>query len=274
MEWFHSPDISLPVLRRRAGEALLDLLAFWGPVAINPMRSVYRGLSGGDERVSESAYCNAVRRLKKKGLVATRSLNGRTPKLVLTPRAHDTRPEELKPESRWNAKWNGRWYLLTYDIPETEKRYRGVLRAFLRQQRLGYLQNSVWISPFDYRPAFDDLCRAAALGDFAYLFEARSVLGLAPQAIVNASWDFDRLHKLQHWYVAQVEALLLRIRRETLSDPALESIAREDGACYLSVMHDDPLLPKALCPPDYAGPLALDAHRRLQRAVAARRFGE
>ena len=270
MEWFHSRGFSLPVFRRRAGEALLDALMFWGPIAIHPARSIYQGLRGGMRPASDAAFRGAVRRLKANGLLVSRTGGGRTPSLVLSARARNTRPVELTPESRWKAKWTGRWYLLAYDVPESERRYRSALRGFLRAQRMGYLQNSVWISAFDIRPEFDDLCKAAALGDFAYLFEARSVLGLSPQVVARASWDFDRLHKLQHWYVTQADALIRRIRQESLPVDALEAAVREDNACYLSVMREDPLLPAALYPPDYQGPAAIELHRRLQRALAVR----
>lgn len=270
MEWFSRPDFNLTLVRRRAGDALLDMAVFWGGLAINPAGSLYRGLRGGGGRSSSSAYWNAVRRLERQGLLIRPRRGGRSPVLLLTDRARDSRPIELNPAARWDAKWNGRWYLLTYDIPETERRYRTAVRGFLRRQRMGYLQNSVWISAFDIRPVFDDLCRGAALEDFAYVFEARTVLGLASQAIVNASWDLKRVQEVQRWYVAQAERLLDRIERESLPAAALEQVAREDAACYLAAMREDPLLPASLYPADYLGPRVYKTHFRLQGALAKR----
>jgi DNA-binding transcriptional regulator PaaX len=77
---FHHPDFSLPVLRRQAGEVLLDLLLEFTRLVATQGRS----LTWDSSYPNRNAYYNAVYRLRKAGLVAYRRHGGREPVLVLT----------------------------------------------------------------------------------------------------------------------------------------------------------------------------------------------
>lgn len=45
--------------------------------------------------------------------------------------------------------WDGKWRVVVFDIPEGRKSARNRLRAQLRNFGFQYLQNSVWVSPYD-----------------------------------------------------------------------------------------------------------------------------
>lgn len=266
VNWFHHPDISLPVVGRRAAESLLETLAILGPMTLQTGLYVRGGWRGGESR---HAYWAAVRRLEHKGLIALRRTGGRTPVLRLTPRGTAHLEARADPRRRWNARWNGRWYLLAYDVPERERAYRTVLRSFLRRLRLGYLQNSVWVTPFDIRPAFSDLCEAAAVDNYAFLFESRTVLGLPAVRIVEEAWDLEGVRNLHRWYLEQASHYVEDLRRGSVAGHAAATLAESDMQCYAAVMENDPLLPRALWPPGYLGPDVVDVHTRLQRAAHA-----
>ncbi len=159
MDWFtfHHPDISFPVVRRRVGIEIMEMIEMsalflskggWGLMN----RSCYP---------NQAAYLNASSRLRRKGLVVKRSVGGETPVLFLSAEGRSTLPDYFSPEQCWDKKWNGIWYMLIYDVPELDRKYRDVLRLFLKRMRMGCLQQSVWITPHDIRPDFDDLAEAA-----------------------------------------------------------------------------------------------------------------
>ncbi len=79
-QWFHHPGFSLPVVRRRVGEELLDLLLMTGEWLATRGRS----LTWNRSFPSTLAYDGARRRLCRAGLVAYRRGGGKQPAPRLT----------------------------------------------------------------------------------------------------------------------------------------------------------------------------------------------
>lgn len=265
-EWFHHPDFCATVMRRRLTADLLDLAEDILKAWATGMRSILWSRA----EPGETAYRLAQYRLEKAGFLAYRRVGGRPAVLAVTDAGLARQSPAVRPERRWNRRWHGRWNVLVYDVPESRRFYRDVLRRFLRRQRLGRLQDSVWITPDDIRPEFDDLSKAAAVEDYAVLFEARTVLGIEGPTLAWKAWDFVRIGQAQAWYVQQAADVLARIEAEPPPLHALWRLLREDLDAYLAVMEHDPLLPRALWPPRYRGPATVDAHRALARSVIRR----
>ncbi|MCF7847567.1 MAG: hypothetical protein K9M45_01860 [Kiritimatiellales bacterium] len=213
---------------------------------------------------NRSAYNNAVYRLRKQGLIVSEKGAGQTPVLKITDHGTNSIAEYLRPEKFWNRKWNGLWYLLMYDVPESERNYRNVLRSFLRKHRLGCLQKSVWVTPVDIRPEFDDLTHAAALFDFAYLFEARTVLGMPSDKVVSDAWDFESLYEVQNLFLDVYGENKAKLLSQPATDPTdLIALATEEINAYRCALVNDPLLPRALWPQNYVGERVVTMHRKL-----------
>lgn len=263
-KWFHHPDLSLPVVARRAEAELVDALAWYGAFLLTRGRSLWRSPS----YPSRTAYWNAVGRLRKQGVIAYRRKGGAEPVLSV---AHlgEADQSALEPERWWDARWAGLWYVLVYDVPEAQRRYRDHLRRLLLQRRCGYLQNSVWISPRDLRPLFDDLDQAAAVRNYAHLFESRTVLGHGPDALVNEAWDFDRLARIHQRLIEDFQHAIAEVISHKVPDAGLPALARQAAYAWRQAVALDPLLPRELHPPGYLGPEVFALHRAL--AVAIRR---
>ena len=45
--------------------------------------------------------------------------------------------------------WEQKFYLITYDIPESRKKERELLRGYLKRIGAGMIQESVWLTPYD-----------------------------------------------------------------------------------------------------------------------------
>jgi phenylacetic acid degradation operon negative regulatory protein len=262
---FHHPDISLPVLTRRATAELMDALAWYGEFMLSRGRSVWRNKSYG----SETAYRNAVLRLKRQGIVAASHRGGREPLLrVEPPEAADQ--AVLSPERWWKTRWNGLWYVLVYDVPETNRRYRDHLRRILLLNRCGCLQNSVWVSPRDLRPLFDDLAKAASTDSVAHLFEAKTVLGRGSEQIVRDAWNFDLINGAHARFQSDVDHAMGVLRGGRIPADSLAALAFDEAAAYRKVIEMDPLLPRSLYPPEYRGPESARCHRAFVRWVKRR----
>lgn len=268
MAWvdFHHPDLCLPVIRRRATEEVLDLLLGLGEVVMTRgWSTMLRGTFPSD-----GAYRSAMYRLRKQGLIAYRRQGGRDPVLRLTAAGEVTRPAAFHPHRFWDRKWNRIWYVLMFDVPETERSYRTALRGFLQRLRMGGLQKSVYVTPHDIRPEYADLAEAGGVGSYAVLMEARTVLGQTSAEIVRAAWDVDRLEAVQAAFCRTCEGNLEKLRERDGTRESVLALARQEIAAYLQVMSKDPLLPHALWPAGYLGAEVFRLHGELGKEIGRR----
>ena len=260
--WLHHPQFCPRVLARRVTDEVLDLVFLLGRVVA--VRGRYLPLARG---FKTNTYFMAAHRLRRQGLVVQRNILGHTRELSLAPAGLQRVSATLQPERCWRQHWSGRWYVLVYDIPESRRRYRKVLRSHLKHLRFGNLQGSVWVSAWDIRPDFDDLSRAAGLSEYAFLFEAQTVLGQSGPALAAAAWDFHQLHQAHTWFLAALAETREQLSAGTWSADKLLALLREQQSAYLTVMEADPLLPAELWPDNYLGPQVYQAHENLARHI-------
>jgi len=155
-----------------------------------------------------------------------------------------------------------------FDVPEKERAYRDTLRAFLKKMRFGCLQKSVWVTPWDVRPEYDDLNKTACIDSVAFLFEAKTVLSFGPQSVVRESWDFEKINRVHQLYIQFAAENIRMLKRGPASESDVIQLVRMDNLAYTQSMSIDPLLPNALHPTDYEGIQAARLHRKLlQMAV-------
>ncbi len=217
---------------------------------------------------SDSGYRSAVCRLRKRGLLVSTEV-GRFSQLALTDDGKRRVKRLHRPEEMWRRDWHGYWYMLIYDVPESSRQYRDVLRGFLKKQNLGCLQKSIYVTPTDIRPEFADLVEAIQVDYYAYLLECRTVLGLDPMDIVGNAWNWSGINAGHSWYLRQYEAQLARVEAGRRDVPALQTLAREEMSAYVTVMDNDPLLPKALLPQAYLGGAVYSTHVAITQAIAS-----
>ena len=261
MQWlpFHHPNISLPVIRRKAGEELMTLLAGTTELVLSSgLSTIYRGCYPNTR-----AFDASVSRLRKKGLIATSKTDGSLPSLNLTHEAKAKLPPYYNPHKFWNRRWNKWWYVLMFDVPEIDRPYRDTLRAFLKQRQFGCLQKSVWVTPLDIRADYDDLNRAASVDSVAFLFEAKTVLGFGNQSVVREAWNFNRIDRIQELYIQFANENLTRLNKTSVPENGILQLLRMDNLAYSQAMSIDPLLPEELHPASYAGMRVAELHREL-----------
>jgi phenylacetic acid degradation operon negative regulatory protein len=268
MEWqffLNDPDICWPIVRRRIGEELLDLLAgYLEAVSTNAW-----SLTWNQSFPNRKSFRAAVRRLEKQGMLVSEWQGGQHVVIQVADGVIEKRSPSHTPHRFWRRKWDGVWYLLMYDVPEKDRNYRDQLRRFLTNKRMGCFQKSIWLTPHDIRPEYADLCEAASLERYAFLFQARTVLGRDPQSVVQASWDWESLRAGHAWYLSTCREHLGEIGDGPRDRSAFGMMAREEMLAYLSVMQADPLLPQSLHPPDYLGRKVAATHAEFMHAIAS-----
>lgn len=216
---------------------------------------------------SQTAFNMAMTRLRKSGLVVQYKDDAQLPRLELTDAGRESLPQYHNPMKQWDTKWRGIWYVLIFDVPESERHYRDNLRRFLKRIHMGCLQKSVWVTPRDIRPEYDDLEQAANVHAVSYLFEAKTVLQMDTMEIVENAWDFDRLLELHERYLSVYQKNLKLLDADHVND-ALMLLLNQEAEAYVQCMQRDPLLPSPLLPRNYLGKKVYQLHSSIRNGIA------
>lgn len=107
---------------------------------------------------------NAFYELRKKGLI---EFEGGIPRLT---EKGFTRLQAYKPSKLKNA-----YFMIIFDIPESERNKRQKLRLLLRELKFVQVQKSVWITQYDIRDYLKAEVKDLQLDEYVKVFEARQL---------------------------------------------------------------------------------------------------
>lgn len=138
----------------------------------------------------------------------------------------------LLPVYQEKRTWDGKMRLVTYDIPEKQRKSRDILRDYLRRLGCGRLQDSVWITPYNPTEVLreyitqnrlqgtiivSDMGKDGSIGEEDFASLVRRVYGLEKLNERYEAWleEVENVGKVDYWLALQ----------------------------YLSILQDDPQLP-------------------------------
>ena len=110
-----------------------------------PFESPYGYLRRVD-RIPYKNYYNTVWQMKKRGIVKVESKKGK--KFIQLTKKGQLQALLYKSKLPRSGKWDGKWRIVVFDIPESARIQRNLLRRLLRDAEFIKLQNSVFISPY------------------------------------------------------------------------------------------------------------------------------
>ena len=136
--------------------------------------------------------------------------------------------------------WDGFWRVAVFDIPESRRRVRDALRRKLTKLGFGRLQNSIYLSAYDWPET--------VLSKEVMLLEAKQKHLGDPKTLAKRIWPLNQLSAV---YKQTVERLttLLGIKEEGKREEFLKKLHRD----FLETLAADPLLPPELLAADWPG---------------------
>jgi len=212
------------------------------------------GLSGQAVRSAVSRMCHA-------NILKARS-KGKKSYYSLTPRGHDLLTNGAQRIFiRKDTSWDGTWNIVTYAIPEEDRKMRDTLRRELIWMGYGALAGASMISPYDLTDKVMELAEKLGVVERIQIFRAEQQ-GLADaRKIVSTCWDLDRIHdmyaKFMDKYQPGYENWLQRIQNNDNIEPSEYFLER------FLLIHEyrklpfyDPDLPGELLPENWLRPKA------------------
>ncbi|MFZ1248849.1 MAG: CRISPR-associated endonuclease Cas2 [Candidatus Saccharimonadales bacterium] len=126
-----------------------------------PMR---RALGALDRREREREIARVLTYMRSQKLLAENYENGL--EITTLGRLRLKRMEYEKLTIPVPEVWDGQWRLVLFDIPEDHKRVRRLFTDKLKQLGYKYLQQSVWVHPFESRPEITLVCEKLDISRF------------------------------------------------------------------------------------------------------------
>ncbi len=209
-----------------------------------------------------------LRSLAQSGLIEFRKQTGQRV-VVVTERGRLAATGGIDPAARWERGWDRQWRLLVFDLPGKQWNLRRRLWRWLRSQRFGYLQQSVWLSPDPVDDSSLPLKALKLTPDSYTVIEGHPVGTHTDADLVHGAWDFTIINRA---YLKLID----------LSDRGVKITSDRDSAparrrrwlrvyrhVWIEAVNIDPLLPRALCPANYLGEQAWRRRRELLSRLAA-----
>jgi phenylacetic acid degradation operon negative regulatory protein len=211
--------------------------------------------------LSDQAVRSAVSRMCHANILKARS-KGRKSYYSLTPRGHDlltTGAQRIF--VRKDTSWDGTWNIVTYAIPEEDRKMRDTLRRELIWMGYGTLAGATMISPYDLTNKVMELAEKLGVVERIQIFKAEQQGLVHAKKIVSTCWDLDRIHdmyaKFMDKYQPRYENWLQRLQNNDdigSSEYFLERFLLIHE--YRKLPFYDPDLPGELLPENWLRPEA------------------
>ncbi|TSC96669.1 MAG: phenylacetic acid degradation operon negative regulatory protein [Candidatus Berkelbacteria bacterium Licking1014_2] len=157
----------------------------------------------------------------------------------------------IVPKINQSEKWDGRWCLVTFDIPEKMKSDREKLRRILKKLHFGRLQDSVWISPYDYFDNLQGIVEENNLQDWIIVSITKKLGREKSKDLAAKVWPLQKINERYADFIKNYQRFTWRIDRCGL-------IFR-----YLNTLQDDPQLPHDLLPNNWFGQRAKSIYEKI-----------
>ncbi|MFH1827085.1 MAG: PaaX family transcriptional regulator C-terminal domain-containing protein [bacterium] len=152
--------------------------------------------------------------------------------------------------------WDGKWRILSYEIPEKKRELRDKLRRHVAGWGLGPWHRSFWLTP---HPIIDDLRELVGGREeekYVQAFESDYVFG-DKQVLIEKVWGKEILEKKYRELFKKWHMIL---SKEELKETKLKNVINE----YVSILKNDPGLPKSLLGENWIGNEAFNIFKEIR----------
>ena len=105
-----------------------------------------------DRSLSQTQIRKSIEGLERRNIISLEEINNEV-HVILEEKGKQKVAQyslaKIMEYKRRQKKWNGKWYMVFFDIPESQRNKRDYLRKFLRNVGFYQFQKSVYIFPFE-----------------------------------------------------------------------------------------------------------------------------
>lgn len=184
----------------------------------------------------------ALRRFERQKFLEKRVSDQGTAEIVLTESGKDRVMQTFPLFRLANKPWKGWWLVVTFDIPESKRKTRDLIRQQLISLGFARWQKSVYVSPHDIADDLSKMLREYNLGKIVVPMIAKKILS-------GGDWEFAQ--KL--FGVDKISMDYGKIITDLKKFNGSPNRFRQIFAAYLETLIRDPFLPVGLAPKEGYG---------------------
>src|SRR3989344_3511846 len=102
------------------------------------------------------------------------------------------------------TKWDGFWRLSLFDVPESKRRQRDMLRRYLISLGFGRLQHSTYISPYDHGKSLLDFIQVRGLSGQVLMLESKQKYLGNPKDLAAKVWNLPALNQSYKYVIEKL----------------------------------------------------------------------
>lgn len=212
----------------------------------------YNEASDAWAEVDYEVFKRALQRLRRKGFIETvKEETYFKPQLT---KQGLKKLQEIIPTYNKKRPWDKRIYLVTYDISEERREHRDELRELLKRIGAAYLQNSVWLTPYNPRGILEEFVEENNLQGSIIVSDTGTDGAVGDQSIkglVRKVYNLDVLNECYRDFLQEFSRNKKKIMAGTVASH------------YLSILKDDPQLPFELLPSGWLGDEAYELYEEV-----------
>jgi len=161
------------------------------------------------------------------------------------------------PERAWDQKWR----VVIFDIPEKARNVRNHFIARLKELGFARLQNSVYLTVHNVCDQVKETAQLMKILPQVKMMVVEKLFIDDWHDFAAKLWD---LKNLASRYKGFLERYQNGYHHQKTNPEILKHWLKRARYEYLSILHDDPVLPKELLPPDWEGGKARELWMRLE----------
>lgn len=192
----------------------------------------------------EAIYAN-VNRLYRKGFISKIKRKNRI--MINLQKAPEyiiwSDLERLKVE-KYKSKWDGLWRLVIYDIPEKQRYKRDALRRYLKELGFGKIQESCWVSPYDFSSQIHNFCATQKSLSHICIYEGNLFAGKDIDNLVEEVWRLKQLNEEYKKFIDVCKEGLEKIETEELNPKECYNVYFQLYSTFAETIRKDPFLPR------------------------------
>ncbi len=169
----------------------------------------------------------------------------------------------IDPERLWSESWDEKWRMLMFDLPAICRKERIQLHRWLKAERFGCLQGSLWVRPRAIAESIVDAEEIDTDADRMIVVEGSTLCGYTHRQIVAKAWNFTRINKGYREYLEE----LYRARKSPAMRADRAEVMRTVIEGWIKASEPDPFLPRIIEPGGYLGRKAWNERRKTLEAL-------
>lgn len=229
-------------------ETVVDLLlweiVYLGEASMTFSRNTWEPKNKADKFLEEINYQTlkkALARARQKGWLRKTSVKERGAWPEITA-AGKKRLNLLIPQYDGKRVWDKRLYLVTYDVLETRKKDRELLREYLKRIGAALIQDSVWLTPYNPRVILREFVRERNLTGAIIVSDLGQDGSIGDENLKDLIVRVYKLQKINNQYADFLEEFENQKERSS-----------KVSFVYFGILKDDPQLPFELLPQGWLG---------------------